>query len=161
MPLDLSAPSLNGPGRPQGRRNPSRKKAAVTATPVARSRIGLILTVALGVAIPLLSLSLSKIAGSLALVGHYALAGFALLLCLSVLAVSLGHLAWAVENITRSSVRASWALAITIDLALVLGESVQVFAGEGLMGITTAVMTAVCLFSMALNVWAFLRHPAP
>ncbi len=131
---------------------PARKTTKKTDT---KKQIKTALTVALGIAIPMLSLSLSKISGQLALDQSYWLAGFAFALCVSVLAVSLSHLAWAIEDITGSEWKASWALAVTIDLALVCCELTQVWA-TGLETVTTILMVSVCGFSMVLNVWAFI-----
>ena len=117
------------------------------------------MTVALGVGIPLLSLAMSKVAGTLASHGHLALAVFAFALMLAVLGVSLSHLAWAVGNITRSGGRASWSLAIALDLSLVLVEMTNVYAaGLGLTWVCYAVMASVAAARMALNVYAFLEH---
>lgn len=116
------------------------------------------ITVAMGCGIPLLSLALSKISGTLATSGLYALSGFAFTLMITVLAVSLPHLAWSVGDITRSRGRASWCLAIALDLSIVLCEFVHTFASEvGLGWVVATVMVTVCLFSMTLNVWAFLK----
>jgi hypothetical protein len=119
-----------------------------------------LLTGAMGCGIPLLSLSLSTIAGTLARTGHDNLALASVCLTACVLAVSLSHLAWAVRDITGSPWAASWALAVAFDLALVLGETVHVYADDsGLAALVTAVMVAVCGLSMVLNCWAFFKHP--
>lgn len=118
------------------------------------------ITVAMGAGIPLFSLGLSTVAGTLARSGYGVLSGSALLLTAAVLAVSLSHLAWAVRDITRSALWASWSLAVAFDLALVLGEMVHVYAVEaGLGTLVTVIMAAVCGVSMVLNVWAFLCGP--
>jgi hypothetical protein len=157
--------SLNGvlespvaKGKKKGKKVPSHYKPLVTKQP----RLALILTIVMGVGIPLLSLSLSTIAGKLALTGHEYLAASALVLTSSVLAVSLSHLAWSVKDITHSSTWQSWALAITIDLAVVLSESVHVFAPDAdVEMLATTVMVAVTLASMGCNVWAFLVSKGP
>jgi len=123
---------------------------------LARFRTGM--TVALGVGIPLLSLALSKIGGTLALEGQPLLSAFAALLMLSVLTVSLSHLAWAIGNITGADKRASWALAVSLDLTLVLCELVRVFAPLDLGWVCLLLMASVAGFSMSLNVYAFLHH---
>lgn len=114
------------------------------------------ITVGMGCGIPCLSLALSSIGGRLCVAGHAWLGGAALVLCCSVLAVSLSHLAWAVRDITRSAWWQSWCVAAAIDLSLVLGELAGV-AGFGLW-VVTAVMVAVTVVSAVLNCWAFLRH---
>lgn len=117
------------------------------------------MTVALGCGIPLLSLAFSYMAGRLLLTGFWPLAFFAFALMVTVLSVSLPHLSWAIQNITKSDDRASWALAVALDLSLVLGELCHVWASEiGINGIVNTVMFAVCVFSMLLNCWAFLKH---
>jgi hypothetical protein len=117
------------------------------------------MTVSLGVGIPLLSLAMSRLSGTLAAHGHLALAAFALGLMAAVLGVSLSHLAWAIGDITRSGPRASWSLAVALDLSLVLSELVHVYApGLGLAWVTCGVMVSVAAASMALNCYAFLMH---
>ncbi len=117
-------------------------------------------TVAIGIFIPLLSLAMSYLAGKLAGAGYWELAGFAAGVGGSVLAVSLNHLAWAIEDITRSEFPWNWLLAIALDSSLVLGELCHVYAPPtlGLGVVCWVVMVAVCGFSMALNVFAFLFH---
>jgi hypothetical protein len=95
-----------------------------------RFRLGM--TVSLGVGIPLLSLAMSKLAGTLASAGKYLLGLAALGLMVAVLSVSLAHLSWSIENLTRSSKRASWALAIALDVSLIVCEAVEVWGGRGL-----------------------------
>jgi len=128
----------------------------------------LYLTLTMGVFIPLFSLGLSHVGGTLMRTGLerqvpiiIALAFFAFALMACVLAVSLSHLAWAVQDITKSHVWASWLLAVAFDLALVLGELCHVSASEvGVGEVVTVIMACVCGLSMFLNCWAFLKHPA-
>jgi hypothetical protein len=40
----------------------------------------------------------------------------------------MSHLAWAVGDITRSGRRASWSLAVALDLSLVMCELCHVYA---------------------------------
>lgn len=145
----------------------SARKQAAPARPsllptTARAR--LYLTVSMGCFMPVLSLSLSAAAGrliggssaTLAALGCFA---FALTAC--VLCVSLTHLADAIADITRSPRWASWLLAVAFDLALIFGELCHALAKEAGIGtLVGAIMVAVCLLSMLLNCWAFLRHPA-
>jgi len=152
--------NANANGIPQGKAKggKARRPRVPTRKPLA-DRFRLWMTVALGVGIPLLSLAMSKLAGTLASHRRFALAAFALVLMVAVLAVSLSHLAWAVGNITRSGRRASWSLAVALDLSLVLCESVHVYAADlGLVWVCYAVMACVAVASMALNVFAFLAH---
>ncbi len=114
------------------------------------------LTLALGTGIPLLSLGMSNVAGTLATSGHYGLAAFSGVLMASVLVVSLPHLAWAIRDITGTDKRASWALAIAVDCAIVLCELVHVANVVPLLTITTVIMSCVTMTSVCLNCWAFL-----
>lgn len=129
-------------------------KAMVGACP----RLALGITVGMGVGIPGLTLALTTVAGGLAMAGHGVLAASMVGVCGTVLAVSLSHLAWAIQDITKSPVWASWALAIAVDLSVVLSEASHVFADGVCAGLVQGIMVAVTLASMALNVWAFLRH---
>lgn len=114
-------------------------------------------TVALGIAIPLLSLSLAHVAGSLAALGLVGLALTAAGCGLSVLAVSLSHLADAIADITKAPPWQAWLLAATLDLSLVVCELCHVYAHDpALWWWTAAIMATVVAFSMALNVYAFL-----
>ena len=132
-------------------------KGHKVATVARVNRAGAGITVLMGCGIPLLSLSLSTVSGTLYRAAHPILGTAFLAVMGSVLVVSLSHLAWAVGDITRSPRWASWAMAIAFDLALVLGETVHVAASDaGLMALTTSIMVAVCGASMLLNVWAFL-----
>jgi hypothetical protein len=121
--------------------------------------------IVMGIAIPLLSLGLSHTGGTLLREREnlftltLGIAALALMGC--VLVVSLSHLAWSVEDLTRSERKASWLLAVTFDLLLVLGELVHVAAREtGANVIVTVMMVAVCGLSIFLNIWAFWWHPA-
>lgn len=139
-------------------RKPSRKpaKKQKPAAWVEALRRGM--TVGLGCFVPVLSLALSKIAGTLATHGLYALAAFAFALTVAVLIVSLPHLAWSVGDITGSGRRTSWSLAVALDMTIVLCEFVHTFAAEaGLDVVAYAITGAVCAFSMLLNCWAFFN----
>lgn len=163
-----TTPQTKGKTRPRARKHRA-KAATPPARPTQRWRVSSVqvktwATVTMGVVIPLLSLGLSHTGGTLLREGGsysvttLALLSFLLMGC--VLTVSLTHLAWAVEDLTRSPGWASWLLAVTFDLLLVLGELVHVAAeGSGAGSIVTAMMAAVCGLSMFLNVWAFLHHP--
>jgi hypothetical protein len=132
-------------------------QAAPKADRAATFKMGM--TLALGCGIPLLSLAFSKIAGTLA-VSHWPLALFAFVLMASVLAVSLPHLQWAIADVTNSGRWPSAFLAVALDLAIVLCETVITFAQDaGLLPVVYAVMGAVCIASMALNCWAFFKAP--
>jgi hypothetical protein len=150
----------SGKGSTNGKqqRNEVRRQRRLTSRQVKAGA-----TVMMGVAIPLLSLGLSHTGGALVREGGTAVTSLgvlAFLLMGCVLAVSLSHLAWAVQDITRSPRWASWLLAVTFDLLLVLGELVHVAAEASPAGVVVRVMmVAVCGMSMFLNCWAFLVHP--
>ena len=114
------------------------------------------ITYIIGCAIPCLSLALSSIGGHLVLEGHTVLGAGALLLCCAVLAVSLSHLAWAVQDITRSALWQSWCLAIAVDCSLVLCELAGIAGFDS--WAVGAVMFSVTVCSAVLNCWAFIRH---
>lgn len=116
------------------------------------------ISVALGVAIPGMSLTLSHIAGTLAPQTPW-LAGLVGACGISVLIVSLSHLAEAIEDSTGSAKWQAWALAITIDVAVIACELTHVFTADASLWFwTTGLMVVVMLFSMALNTYAFLKH---
>lgn len=121
------------------------------------SRVKTGATITMGILLPLVSLALSNTGGARLLDGHYALAALSFVLMGTALAVSLSHLAWAIQDITRSATWASWALAVAFDAALVLCELCHVVDG-GASLVTGALMGAVCMVSMFLNCWAFLNH---
>jgi hypothetical protein len=155
-----AVPGVNGAAPLAPRVRAKRPAARPVASALTAARIKFYATILMGVLLPLLSLGLSSVGGNLARHGCYALSGFALLLMTCVLVVSLSHLAWAVSDITRSPWWACWLLAVAFDLCLVLGELCHVAAEAAGVGLVTSVMMgAVCLLSMFLNVWAFLRHP--
>jgi hypothetical protein len=156
-----TVPSVNGTARHAGPPPRSKKPAArPVASAVTAGRIKFYATVTMGVLLPLLSLGLSNVGGNLFRHDQAALAAFALVLMGCVLVVSLSHLAWAIQDITRSPLWACWLLAVAFDLLLVLGELCHVAAeGAGVGLVTSAMMGVVCLVSMFLNCWAFLRHP--
>lgn len=151
----IEAPSRNGIQRrrlPLPTKPPSRPRRIKYSV-----RLGL--TLGLGTGIPLLSLGLSKCAGTLFQEERYSLAAFAGGLCISALTISLPHLVWAVRDITQTDKRAAWALAIAIDLALVMCELVRVGGSPALALVTGAIMASVCIASMILNCWTFIQQP--
>lgn len=160
--MSHSASHVNGSTLPHfAPAKPKRKtkKARKPKPPKPVSNLMVAMTVGLGIGIPLLSLALSKLSGTLAAHGHYALALFAFGLMVTVLGVSLSHLAAAISHVTRSAWQASWAMAVSLDLSLVLCELVHVYATDlGLGTVCNAVMLCVALGSVALNIWAFLMH---
>ncbi len=142
---------VNGTAKRRGR-----AKGPGTASATARDRARRWITLGIGAGIPCLSLALSSIGGRLVADGQGVLGAGALVLCCSVLAVSLSHLAWAIRDITRSAWWQSWCLAAAVDLSLVLGELAGI-AGYA-SWVVAAVMVSVTLCSAVLNCWAFLRH---
>lgn len=136
---------LNGRSKPKTRRKPAKKRTCFKTG----------ITIALGIAIPAMSLTLSHIAGTLASENSYALAIFSALCGISVLIVSLSHLAQAIRDITRAYPWQAWMLAITLDLSIVNCELIGVWSSTTLW--TIGLMFVVGLFSMALNCYAFLN----
>jgi hypothetical protein len=148
--VDLGAAERNGVVKSKRTRKPTAAASAKGSAPVRRW-----LTLGMGCGIPCLSLSLSSIGGRLLEQGHAWLGAGALVLCCCVLTVSLSHLAWAIQDIIRSARWQGWALAIAVDLSLVLGELSRV-AGFDLW-VVPALMFSVTVASAVLNCWAFLR----
>src|SRR4051794_21280901 len=109
-------PPVEKPKRTRNRKEPEQKPSWWKRVDWPLT-VKVVMTVALGVGIPCLSLALSKMAGTLAVNAPgsetqqeecllFALAGFALGLMVAVLGVSLNHLAWSIENVTRSTWKA-------------------------------------------------------
>jgi hypothetical protein len=167
----LSIAQVNGHAETPAKKGGKRRKGSGTAEAKSQThlrvmpatverRFKITMTIALGVGIPLLSLAMSSIAGTLATHGLWPLAVFAFALMAAVLGVSLPHLAWAIGDITRSGSRPSWLLAVALDLSLVLCEFCHVWADDlGLTAILWAVTVAVAGASMLLNIWAFFKAP--
>jgi hypothetical protein len=166
-------PSANGHAKAKAKVKTPRKRPARTQEQSeaqasrrwGRRQVKKSAMIVMGIAIPLLSLGLSHTGGTLLREREnlftVALGVAALTLMACVLVVSLSHLAWSVEDLTRSAKQASWLLAITFDLLLVLGELVHVAAREtGANVIVTVMMACVCGLSIFLNIWAFWWHPA-
>ncbi|MDY3554222.1 hypothetical protein R5W24_003341 [Gemmata sp. JC717] len=148
------------PDKPRKPRRSPKKKKTATPARTAADRIKLSATLVMGIVIPLLSLGLSNAGGMLARNDHNALAVLAFGLMGCVLTVSLSHLAWAVGDITKSPRWASWLLAITFDMVLVLAELCHVSAeAAGVGTVVATMMVAVAMLSMFLNCWAFLKYP--
>src|SRR5262249_32285327 len=101
MTRGLTLAELNGVVRKPRSRKAKAEVPAVQAVQGCQRRRWI--TVGMGCGIPGLSLALSSIGGRLLQEGHAGLGCAALVLCCSVLAVSLSHLAWAVRDITRSA----------------------------------------------------------
>jgi cation transport ATPase len=134
----------------------ARKGRTIAST---QSNLERTVTVLMGAAIPLLSLSLSSLGGSLLAGGQWSLGLVALALCVCVLGVSLDHVAFAVRSITKSPAWASWLLATACDASLVLGELSGVFASEvDVYYLRMGLMFSVTIASQVLNIFAFLAH---
>lgn len=139
-------------------RTNARNRRTVKAATVSRARKAI--TIVMGCGIPAVSLYTSHRAGELLTVGAYVGGLMFLSVCLTVLALSLSHLATAIGDITRSNVRDSWLLAVALDAGIVVCELTKAMGHDGgwlamlfLVGITGA--------SMLLNCWAFLSHAKP
>lgn len=141
-------------GKVNGKRKASKRKPKLASTNNL-NRTRTIITLAAGCSIPLLSLSLSYMGGQL-IESSSAIAFTLLTLCCVVLAVSLSHLAWAIGDITRSPMWASWCLAIAVDATLVACE-LSSSLGYGSVIVNTTIF-AVTMASMVLNCWAFTQH---
>lgn len=134
----------------------ARKGRTIAST---QSNVERTVTVLMGAAIPLLSLSLSSLGGSLLAGGQWFLGLVALALCVCVLGVSLAHVAFAIGAITKSPAWASSALAVSVDATLVVGELAGVFASEvDVYALRMGLMFAVTVASQILNIYAFLCH---
>ena len=127
MQATLSVPTILN-GKPTkltqdvaGKKSKKSKAPTKLAKPTAE-RIKFWATITMGIFMPLLSLALSFIGGNLLGKGLHVLSGLSFLMMGCVLCVSLAHLAWAIGDITRSPIWASWLLAIAFDCCLVLGE---------------------------------------
>ena len=112
-------------------------------------------TVSLGVVIPALSLMCSAFVGNLwhstpALAAAFGVIG------LIVMIVSVGHLQWAIRDITDSQAGPAWMLAICIDAAVVCCELANVLGHGG--WLAWLGMITATIFSMVLNVYAFKNH---
>lgn len=121
------------------------------------SRFGDVMTVTFGLFVPAVSYALSKAAGT-AYMSDYAGVAYGLLaLIIVVLAVSLTHVAEAVEHITGSSKFISIATAVTLDVTLVAMEAMHATIAHELHieTLTGGLAVAICLVSAAANVYAF------
>lgn len=123
------------------------------ATP--NSAFASVMTVALGLFIPAISLTMSSLAATQFLASdgvRWLGAVFAALVGV-VLVVSLSHLAEAIEHLTGSSRLLSWATAITFDACLVAFEVAHKLGTGGL--VVQVMIGAVACISAALNIYAF------
>jgi hypothetical protein len=116
------------------------------------------LTITMAGFIPLLSLTLSRVTGVLFTDGKFELSAFAAVITITVLSVSLPHLAHAIALITQSGRRVSWALAVAFDLGIVLAEMVHVSGTAGLTEVSIIMLVALSVMSGVLNGIAFTRH---
>lgn len=124
---------------------------------VARSWFGDAMTVTFGMFIPIVSYTLSKAAGK-AYMHDYTWVSYGLLvLIVATLAVSLTHVAEAVEHITGSTKFISFATAIALDATLVAMEALHATAAAQLHieTLTGGLALAICAVSAAANIYAF------
>jgi hypothetical protein len=145
-------------------KKPNRARKALVRTATQINNYRRYITVGAGMFIPLLALSLSHMGGARVLSPSWEerSCGLALLaLCCTVLFVSLNHVSEALMDITNSSSTASWAMATSVDLTMIVTELSTTFAtNEHDRWLRIAVMGCVTLGSMVLNVWSFLKHSA-
>src|SRR5688572_26278416 len=80
------------------------------------------LTVALGTGVPALSLAMSGVAGAMSIAGQGVLSMAAAFLVVCVLAVSLTHVADAIQEVTGSKRWLAWSLAVAVDASLIVCE---------------------------------------
>lgn len=143
---------------------PAKVKASKTATKTAAEgwdRFAVCWRNMLAMAMPLFALVLAKVAGTLAQGGKTELACFAGTIGVSCLLVSLADCKQSIQAITGVLTWQAWAVAITVDLAIVVGELVLTFAPElGLDVWVGALMVAVGVFSMGFNAFAFHLNTA-
>ena len=112
--------------------------------------------VALGCAIPFLVLLVSHLSHAAFHKGlpHYPLGFFGVFVCASILFVSLKHTSEAVRDLTCSTGREGWAMAIALDLGLVFGETARFFLPEQATAIY-ALIGIVAIFSAMANSYGF------
>lgn len=137
------------------------KKSPRKRTPravVARTNFDRWLTLTMAAFIPLMSLTTSRLAGVLYLDDSVELSALASVITLTVLSVSLPHLAHAIRLVTTSSKRVSWALAVAFDAGIVLAELVEVAGSPSLRGVAWAMLLALGVMSAVLNAIAFRRR---
>lgn len=117
----------------------------------------------LGICIPLISFLLAHAGGDLLhqlqlegwnSVEKLVLGVTCLVLCGSILSVSLSHVAESVMIISNSKRWQAWALAVTLDCALITMELARVLAYEN--WLSRSLMVLVVVWSAALNVFAFV-----
>jgi hypothetical protein len=113
-----------------------------------------VMTVSLGVFIPAISLTMSSQAANMFQAGNVVLGGAFAALVFVVLAVSLTHLAEAVEDLTGSTRFISWATAIAFDACLVAFEVAHKTVAKDDWTVTLMI-AVVAIISAALNVHAF------
>ena len=126
-----------------------------------KGRMKKIATIALGCAIPAASFALSHIGGELLAVAQtpwmYTLAFLFGACCVSVLMVSLPHLAKAITDITgESNERNGWCLAVTLDAGLIISELCLIYGSDELAPWCWGMIVVTSVFSAFLNCWAFL-----
>lgn len=118
------------------------------------STFATVMTVALGVFIPAISLTMSSQSANMFAAGNLVLGAAFAGLVFVVLAVSLTHLAEAVEDLTGSNHFISWCTAITFDACLVAFEVAHKTVAKDDWTVTVMI-AVVALISAALNVHAF------
>jgi len=134
------------------------KKRKSRGKEVKQSRFERTLTYIMAGFIPALSLTLARVAGLLHVGEFPYLSGFAAFIAITVLSVSLPHLAHAVKLITCSSKRVSWALAVAFDCGIVLSELVHATGPQNLHWVALGMLIALSCMSAVLNAIAFTRH---
>lgn len=134
------------------------RRRTIKAATVSRARTAI--TVVMGTGIPAVSLYTSHRAGELFTANAYMCGAMFLIVCVTILALSLSHLATAIGDITRSSHRDSWLLAIALDAGIVVCELTRAAGHDG-GALATLFLVGITGASMLLNCWAFLNHAKP
>lgn len=117
-------------------------------------------TIGLGCGIPAFCLYTSHRGGQLLSNGAWACGGMLLAICITMLALSLSHLAEAVRDVAKLSPRNSWLMAAALDCGIVACELTQAAGHDG-GWLATAFLIGITGASMLLNSWAMLGHKRP
>jgi hypothetical protein len=135
------------------------KKVAKAAAEERRAkfmnRLKLVVAVFLGLLIPTMTMISSYYAG-LVWATHPVIAVCFITIGIMCMAVSIGHLKWAVQYTIPASDKAAWTVAIIIDGLIALMEMLNTTEYGGWLSVT--VLATMWLASVLLNTLAFLFH---
>ena len=119
------------------------------------NRLKLIVAIFLGLLIPTMSMVSAYYAGTV-WATYPIVATCFIATGLACMAVSIGHLKWAVQYCIPASNGAAWTVAFVIDGLIVLCEVLNTTEHCGALSVT--VMVTMWVASVALNTLAFLFH---